>query len=352
MMRVLRRATAYLVAAACVAGAQAPTPITLNVAPSCATCTIRFEREVTLGDTIGPGRFPRHTVSLDRDSRGRFLVASKGRAMVFDTAGRFVSDIGTGPDELRSANEVFFGRGDTMFVTERSYFSAFAPDGQFLFRTQTGLLGGSMGVLANGRIFHATRNMVAPTIRLATVTLLGPTAQVVRTVRWSEAVPTAAMPDVYSKVSASRLGLMWTATAGRYEFALVDTGGTVVRVLTGTRPWFTASTDYDSPTSVGDIHEDANGFLWVIGLVAAPGWRAKIPTDPTGVDLGAISMAGLRNTIVEVIDLRTNQLVTSARLPGFTVRFVGGGRIAVLKETATGVQQTEIWRVRLDGYSR
>jgi hypothetical protein len=98
--------------------------------------------------------------------------------------------------------------------------------------------------------------------------------------------------------------------------------------------------------------EDGRRILWVLGFTPSPSYEPPKPNANGVMVIRPDSPANDRVSTLDAIDLDTGAILATVRIPTFVVRFLDDQRIAVLKETAGGIPQTEVWRFVLSGYSR
>ena len=105
--------------------------------------------------------------------------------------------------------------------------------------------------------------------------------------------------------------------------------------------------DEPPSTIVKGAWEDTTGMLWTATVVPAPGWkpgpnlaawRRGAPLKPAGEGI---------NTMIEVIDLATGRLVTSARVNPYIVHSLSNGYVASYKEDSDGTPLIDVWRLFL-----
>ncbi len=337
--------------------AQSVPTVRIGEAPSCARCTIRLDKEVTIGDLNGPGSFVRYSVTLSRDSRGRLLVSDPGAPvpLLFESTGKFIGAVarqGQGPGEISKGVDALFTRGDTIMIVERGSLSFFAPNLTFVRKVQTPTVAVNFWALPSGNLFYFG-SMRTPATAAFCYHILSETGTHIRSfvesVRSGTCTPE---PGVITQHALSRTqGQFWTHTSRQYRFTLNDSVGVPKRVFEGTPTWFTESKKKGESPIVRAVLEDSRRILWVIGLTPSPSYK-PLDLNADVISVRPENPANDRETTLDAIDLDTGAIIASVRIPTFVVRFVDDQRIAVLKETAGGIPQTEIWRFGLSGYSR
>jgi hypothetical protein len=95
------------------------------------------------------------------------------------------------------------------------------------------------------------------------------------------------------------------------------------------------------------IWEDGDGRLWSIVRVAARTWQRGVGKATVGEGGRIIYPLGapqaLYESIIEVFDTRTGQLLTSKRVPAALSYFVDDRTLVGFVETGDGVPRLEVW---------
>jgi hypothetical protein len=107
-----------------------------------------------------------------------------------------------------------------------------------------------------------------------------------------------------------------------------------------------STTKPEPQSSLVAIHEDADGFLWVILQVPDPLWRASLEPlrTPEGTVIGSKDRGKTYDSIVEVIDVDRHTVVASARLDMELHGFAGDGYVFGFSESPTPT--VKIWHMR------
>ena len=146
-------------------------------------------------------------------------------------------------------------------------------------------------------------------------------------------------------LGAARRGGFWTAPYDRYEISLMDSLGRITTTLT--RPFSSPPPSPDGTLAFGvsSIHEDVDGYLWVVSLRRARASSMQPHQEITPGTMRGLA-AGLTTTI-DVIDPRRGTVVHSQSFPGPATRFIGDRLIARHREEGNGRQIIEVVSVSL-----
>lgn len=167
-----------------------------------------------------------------------------------------------------------------------------------------------------------------------------------RLVRSFGAVAPARRPDqpyaTTRRVAPARAGGVWAAHFTRYQVERWSTAGALQEEFRVATPWFAA---WDTPVegvsrpTIVDIQEDRDGYLWVL---------LRLPRE-AGPD-GAAPTGGARfDTVMEVIDPRTAQVVASRRVEAELREFACERTSYRERTDADGFTFVEVWRLGLAG---
>jgi len=340
--------------------ASAQTTRVVDGAP-CRECRLTRELLLTLGDADGPGGVgPIYTVARLRS--GHFAVSYDAAAdaiLVFNESGRFQREIGrrgSGPGEFQSIRWIR-AAGDELHVFDARLrrHTVLSKDFRVVRSAQyPGQPLGDVLVVSDSLVIL---NALIPTPEKAGFLLhaLGPDG----TVRASFGEDAAGhrrdmeFPARRLLAAAARGGF-WSAQRTRYTIERWSPSGQRLETLSRNVPWFVP---YMGPMReapggvprpfIQDVHEDANGRLWV--LVTVPDARGQTGARPSGEGARVVDYDATFDSIVEVIDPRTGRLLASGRVDEHLTQFVADGVAASYTEDAGGVPKIAIWRLRLHG---
>ncbi len=338
-------------------------------APTCPRCRITLTKVATLGLADDPAS-PQGWVSLSRDSRGRFYVASAGGAegvLVYDARGRFLRVLGRrgrGPGEYLFAREVRVAPGDSIYVSDPAQrrLTVLGPDHRVA-RTVpapaevAGVLPGRGGEVVVQALDRSPALVGYPLHRLAS------TGRVVASFGSRRPATRRDRPyDDPRAVNRARNQGVWSARLNRYRVELWDASGRPVLALERSPSWFVPWTRHPGVREdevrpvplLQAVREDARGRLWVFVRVPDARWRAASAPAPAERrrERGVVPANQLRrylDTVVEVLDPRTGRILASTRLEGvFAAFLVSGGNLAYTRrETAEGIEKVEVWELGL-----
>jgi hypothetical protein len=325
--------------------------------PACQACSIVLRRTATLGsaeDSIGFAV----DASLAVNGRQQFFVASesiRGRVAVFDRGGRLVRTIGRvgqGPGEFNGPLAMTVGPGDSLLIVEQQtgrfavYDQALALRRSGGFRTASGYellwLSGSAVVLSTWQPHGDT---------LATMLLTDAQGSSVR--RLALATPPArtgeALLRVFGRAGPERFV---SAEMGKYRIELWNTTGALIRSWERSPDWFLDSVPRKPgppgmspfPSRITGVRVDDAGLVWVLATVMDSRWTPDTARGPS-------APADLFDTMIEVIDPRTNIVVATAR-SDLVLRFTQNGEALAygLEEVPGGDLRLAVFTPVLIGY--
>ena len=342
-------------------------PISGN--PSCASCRIEVAGRVSLGsrnDSVSVPDSPR--VAVGRD--GLFYAVSARRALagplIYDSRGalrRPMGRRGSGPGEFGPTSSV-----------------AVAPSGELYVRDiQTGLqvFGADGTFRRNLPLPHASFNMAL--IGDSVVAIAGgtrPAAAPDRSVHLYSAKSSKLIAGIGPAMDLRRdrpPALVFVAPSGADGLWLVQEGQTISRwTLAGTKTiqfdWQTgwlgqldrryARVPAQQAGPLYLVWEDTrNRLLWVLSKVADPDFKDTMAPLKEGAPIppemySAKRYNDLSNSVVSVIDLARNVLISSTVLPESVYHWTEDGRAVVMQEATDGYAWIEVLSLRLTGFSR
>lgn len=343
------------------------TRLTVGTREACASCTLLLDTLAVVGrnDPFGDVR---HVDVAIRNSRGEIIVGhvGSGTLSVYSAAGTFSRTVGRrgqGPGEFQSILALKLGRNDTLHVFDagNGRRSVYTPDFRLVrttrlpnsfVRNQVVLLGGDR-VVVNATI--RTQERVGLPLHLVDADLgivrsFGSPERTAIVRRSSTADSRVLVP------SAS--GALWSAELPRYRIERWSESGRLELLLEKQTDWPASAPPDGSPDEfkprpeVRALWDDGVGRLWVFVLVADANWRGGLePLTRDGVTIGfQVGDPGrLFDTIVDVIDTSTGQLVASRRLDSY-VSWVGeDGEIVVGGREPDGTEYLQFTRAVLRG---
>jgi hypothetical protein len=155
-------------------------------------------------------------------------------------------------------------------------------------------------------------------------------------------------------VSPAPDGGFWVVEANRSTFDRFDGWGEHLRQVELNRPWFTPwdepppgnGTERPPVPRTMEVRELGGGRAVVTTFVASPDWA---PRSPGPVYLGTTDRGG-QDTLVELVDLATGEVLGSVQVP-WLLRFVEGpGELLVHAPESMPTQDVSIhvWRLRIE----
>ena len=330
------------------------------VAPCEEACGINLDLEMEYGDDSGPGMLDLvGWVKAYREPSGRTYIVGEpiDNVLVFDPDGRFVRRFGTsgsGPGELKD--------GSSLVVTGEGELSVFDRGRGFILNfDHTGHLRSEVKTL--GWVPHGTRTfawdgpLVIHAANLTTSDRIGFPLHLVN-------VETGEVERSFGAVTGERRldgnpGLhpvavrrdrrIWMAVGSeRYEIALWD-ANRPHRVLRREASWFPEQSREDrthggmdeppQPFIYALALSESDSILWVAASVADEEWREA--------DLYGGDDDNYYDDILEVIDLRTNEVLASQRFD-HSYHLIEAGLLGRLAVTANGSVRYQAFRARLE----
>jgi hypothetical protein len=345
------------------ASATAQDVVRVPDSPACRACRIEAERIVRLGSATDPVT-PDRVVSVAVDSRGYYYVAPAvgfAEIILYDAQGRFLRTLGRtgqGPGEFGHVLFLAIAPGDTLFAFDRALnrYSVFDA-GHHHVRTVTVPGRPESAVLQPmGRmILHA----ILPTADRAGLPLHRVLASGDIELSFGSTNPVV-LPDRPTadlrKISLAGDSVV-SARRDRYDIELWTTDGKLIRTLERNPDWFRPweVDGFHPPDEVRPqpflraIRADANR-LWVLITVADANWKPSHPASRRERPLPPPSeYRRFYDTILEVIDVRSNQLLASRRFDQFFDDLVASNLLIEHTGDGLGNEFLDIWRVRLDG---
>jgi hypothetical protein len=161
------------------------------------------------------------------------------------------------------------------------------------------------------------------------------------------------------RIALTREGAICAAHVSRYSIECFSATGVKLHAMARDVSWFPPfdqyiAAEYDEKrveTAVGffGIAVDQQMRVWIAMVVADANWRARRPEDRPGPgESGPLSTSWISDqqkfvdTIYEVLDLRTGVVIASQRDDGVAGRFVEGGRMIRMRETAAGTVVADV----------
>lgn len=349
---------------------QQPEPIILS-SVECGDCGIGLERAARLGEDSGPGRIERTDVLVQRGNGDYVLHVSfdPGFMHVFNSDGTFrerVGRQGQGPGEFLTIQEIIaFGRDELIAFDYQNQRGNIVDGSGMTVGTVPlrGVVPRQTGVVAFPRdsLLVINRHLRTPDKVGNPLHLVDFNGHVLRSFGSSRNVEVDLDEQTYRRrLAGSPDGAVWAGSLGHYVLDQWSHDGVHLKSYRRQADWFVTQ-DPHVPLSpeggrfseVMDIDVDAQAEqLWV--LVQVPGtnddWADGLISEEYGGrrEYGPGDYSKIYDTMVEVIDVRTDRLIASERVGPALRRFVGRGLVSSFGiDTSTGVEYMDVWRVRL-----
>lgn len=331
--------------------------IAIRDAGRCDSCRITAKRLATLGRSTDPellNDFP----SVQVDSRGRFLVSgttSRSFVLVYDRQGAFLrlwGRQGSGPGEFRSIWRLLHLPGDSLVVIEQGNRRITVLDsaGKYVRSFALNFQPIEIDPLANDSWMASGMAFTEDHVGypLHQLTRDG----ITRRSFGGDMEVLVGRPSSTQRMIATdtlRDGV-WSARPDRYEIEFWTANGERRLTLDRLTAWFPdrdiegSRNRWQDPIHprLRDMYVDDSGHVWVLLAVAKEGWK------PSPENFGPLSTHWLNlDTMVEVIDPDSGELVASQRFPWIASAFTNNGSLVSYREDADGIMVLDIWRPEL-----
>ncbi|MEX2283307.1 MAG: hypothetical protein WEE89_12560 [Gemmatimonadota bacterium] len=343
-------------------GAQAQDSVEVKTA-LCGSCRIAIQWKTRLRDADRALTMPYSSLAVGVD--GSVLMGSVltgGSVARFTADGhfdRFIGRSGAGPGELRHVTGVAFGPGDTIFALDglSRWLHRLTPNGDFIDRTL--VPGGIHNWLPlGGHLLFASATV--PTRRAVGYPLhvINRRGIVASFGQEANLFGKRAIARLIRPVAPAADGRVWVADRFSYRIELWSPRGERVRVLTRDVDWFPKDRGPSPlvpqlarpPTRIAGLHDAGDGYLWVFLLTADANWKpeALLPGPVPGMPVPRSPVLDpFFDTVIEVIDLRRNVVVSAVR-SGRMFTPVPRGYLASYEVDDVGHPIYTVWRPRLN----
>ncbi len=342
--------------------------------PQCRDCEIAVSHLVTLGETSGEAYLdsPPGGGILTDSGWVVVLLTEYATPAVFDTTGEFIKRLGAfgpGSKQFKAASSITRSeRGFTIIDSGNRRISFLSEELEVdsVFSLPFG--GGSDHILlASGDLLISANINSASRAGLPYhfVALEHGIGRVARSFSTSDGSYNGEAIELARLLSEAQEGgsRYWSAEIASYRIKLMS-GDTVVRAFDRTPDWFPgpSSAVIGSPRNppsprLTDVRETPEGFLWVLGLAPDPDWEAAweavMPMIEDRIEIRmseAPPIEDLWDTIVEVLDAETGELIARTRMDAVGIQFLADGLILATKRDGT-TPKADVWRMRLVNHS-
>ena len=332
----------------------------------CTTCA-RLEELAVLGDMAGDG-FIQWSRVVTRDSLGRYWVGQGESLKVYDSAGRFLREVGRageGPAEFGRIAFAHAGSDGFVHVLDPRNTRESVFDATFALLEEQRLPGPSASLTSaaalNGDYVVNAWVTTAEMIGLPLHIIRG--EEVVRSFGMSDATgPHDAMRSI--RILAARSdGVIAAARRFAYTVEMWDSSGSRLvefhhevslnEVEVKQVPY--NLTDNPRPHEVIAVRFDDADRLWVLFRMMRDGWERhyeprEFPGGLVGIrQLPNSTLDSIHESRLDIIDLQSGTVVVRAQLPGLFETFAGDGLLLEHRELPNAEIQLAVWRVTIDG---
>lgn len=347
------------------AAAQAPSPGTTVIQgeATCRTCQITMREIARIGGDADA--LDNIITSAVRDRAGRYLVAIRGQPtpLIYDSVGHSFGIIGRrgkGPGEYISAELLFRGPGDTIYVMDRDQFrmQVLSPSLEPV-RTYPILPSAwSMHVTGDGRILlnanSTTRTRIGYPFHE-----LDPVGNIVRSFGADSGASWGPRDESAFTFAEAGNRRFWTASQiGKYELRLWGRTDSLLRIVERRVDWFRpyksvwmATPDRQASPWLVTFWEDGQGRIWTVTRVGDRDWKRGLGPGKRGegghMVYEVLSQRQVYDTMIEVLDPVSGRVIASQR---FDDRFgfsISPGVISLAVRNEDGTYQLRVLRLSL-----
>ncbi|MEY4958181.1 MAG: 6-bladed beta-propeller [Gemmatimonadota bacterium] len=351
--RVLRNVFSCVWLATSAAVAQPPTMRART--PTCAACRIVLVKDLALDTVNAAATVSRQPIHASRSPQGRIAVvpgSSIEPVLLFDAGGKFLTPIGrkgSGPNEYVRTVAAHWLDADRLNIYDLASARVTTVN--------------AAGRLVGTAPFHANSALLRPLDRGAhlVVNAFGGGRFAVYDSGALDGRTFGTIPEerpTRVQLSNVRRGQFWSVLSRSYRLDAWSVAGRHLATIERAAPWLSRNMPYSdgtfglAPTAYSqDLRVDSLGRIWVLTTVASAGWRNGLgsPVKVNGRDrYPDRNMEKLFDTIIDVFDGTSFQLLTSHRVPGFFMVFLSDEHVLRQREGDDGSQVLEVWRVRME----
>lgn len=330
----------------------------------CPTCSIEFKTVGLLGhpedDTSVREDATDAVCTVSRLSTGDFLVSTGvggGEILMYGKSGRIERRIGRpgqGPGEFGTHLTIWLAPGDTLHVFDQgnARVQTFDAAGEFVPSFQLPWPIARFALLgSNEWLVHPMP--VSPSFATRPVfAILSQTGEVLVE---HGTIPADLLDEESWVVAAENRGGFWEANVGEYAVRLRNRAGEVERLIEFSADWYPSwdRVDPGAPMSVPfppflwHLYEDGESRLWTYVIVPDANWapRTSYPRGSNGINR-------MFDTMVEVTDLPSGEVLASTRVDEFLSSSCGSDLVYAVVDSDTGDTLMEVLRPTLVGIER
>lgn len=348
---------AFLALATCISADALASQTLIGDESACKNCVLDWTPEFNIGSFIGPGQVISRPRSVTLDGLGRFWILYTDAAppAVFSPTGHFISDVGrlgAGPGEFRSPSYVLPVPGDSTVVFDSQLERATVFDQDLNAKRTIDLAVTSIRhavvdrwpvIVANGPIrtsdgfghlFHR-------------IDLSGHSGRAVQSYGGDDNATPPRMEFGMARPFDQAGDGFWVAAADEYRLTKYDNDFRKRTDLLRRPDWFPGKVlnrggPLAEPPKPGlaAVRVDNTARVWVFGLAPRPDFAdayANVPKGARTVAARDVDFGKLWDSVVEVIDVSSGQVIAKRRLGYLIVSVLDDGRLVVYQETRAGV---------------
>ncbi len=343
---------------------QAPTVLRESMCRAC----LSIEQGITLGDatdagavSVGRGLLQLRDGSfLHADGRGGVLRRFSSRGLPLGEIGR----AGSGPLEFREIDWIMRDSRDTLVVFDlgNGRASTISPTLKQVRQFSITHPVTSASFLPTGHIVANIHFADSPRVGVPVHVIDRNSGTILASFGRDddETFDSRAAWAGWREIAVSPAGTIWTARRNAYRLEEWDAHGRKLRSLERRVNWFvpysvrTRLSPTEAPQPhVERIHMDSDGRLWVFIAVPAADWRrsvvARRPSPGILPGFEPVSLSGIYDTIVEIIDTSSGSVIASARLADYAWGMLSDGLIYSDAQAEDGVPRYRLWTAAFRG---
>lgn len=334
----------------------------LRGAPSCERCEIELQSSAPVGDRDGPASIAQLETRALMDSQGRIYLKGNypSDILVLDRQGGFVARVGRaggGPGEFRAVGAIDLLPGDSLFVFdwEARRYSLFGPDFEFVSSGSLPLSPEITALALPDGNFVFNSDVRTPDAIGQPLHLVSRNGSLVRSFGSAPRVPRPDVPFLMSRaIAKGARGTVWAAHRTDYRISQYGArNGEVLRTIVRDVDWFPprmrperpgAEVSIEPEPFVFALQEDGAGRLWTLVAVPDANWRRAVaPPRPGSPHGNVLDEQGFYDTVIEVIDPQSGQLLASKRIGPHLTQFVAPGIAGAIIEDEDGYPRLHLW---------
>ena len=359
MKRRISFVTATCAAIISVAGVESQTVAMIEDNQPCRQCRLEFKSLAVVGGSTEVAGLVSGMSRVSVDSRGWLFMAPTYSPGVINRytptggpAGTFGGE-GSGPGEARGIDWLVQGPGDSLYTFDPSNarINVWTPPGSYARSILlTHLAGGQIHsgvVLSDGRLVLQAM-LRSPEAAGQPLQLVDSNGKLLRSFGSDLAEMRPSDPDAsWRSVAVDGQDRVWCARLDRYELELWTPKGEHVRTLKRSVEWFPSNTRHTNEVPkplLRAVQVDEHGYLWVLIQVPVPPTREK---EQSADESTPTSWHEDWDTMIEVIDPVSAEVVMSQRLPDFIGWFAGLRTIGIYREADDGTFLIDVQQINL-----